>query len=593
VPILRTIAAPEIAGARGGSLLDAMRRMRLALVLAAACATSPGTGELAASVVTTHDIHVHATGSIYPQTTTIDPGDQVRFIFDTWRDSVIPAIGTGPNPYPAICDQPKGWVDSDPNNFAGPMPHNVSGLFALNPGAGDLGLVEMTSVGNPCGGAEVRGHVGDRWLCASEASGAVLEETWADPDLVGVHLRFDWSDLNPADGQYTLDALLAEIDRAVANGKLFNLAIAAGKRGTPDWIFDTDVDLVARPNGGGGVPRVRVEDRGGGGGPGCGSEMDLGDPGNANYQARYTTMLAHVASTLKSNAARYRALAYIKVSGANLFTGENRLPKRCDLGCVCNTQRWSEAGYRPAGLRSFYEAVETSLAYWFPGKTMSYGLIQDGFPRVDDGGGYEDANGAYIDGNGAAVPNTLDIGAFEQTQDVIDHGQSEWGMSFAVQHNGLQPRPPACINLGDPGCPNKWVVIEGNEGQPIGFQTQNIQEIGDNALLESALDNGYANSNATFIEIYEERSWEARIEGTLDPSNPASHTVGWWANQFHGRRLGIPPVLVPLVPIAFTHTPQRYPFGPAGDQTLYFIHGAKCASHANGWGKIVIRPQAP
>jgi hypothetical protein len=560
-----------------------MQRMRLApLLAAAACTSSPDTGGTAASIVTTHDIHVHANGVIAPQTTTIDPGDQVRFIFDTVRDSVIPALGTGPDPYPAICDQPKGWVDSDPNNFAGPMPTNVSGIFALSPNAGDPGLVEVTSVNNPCGDDEDRGHVGDRWLCASGVTGAAMEETWADPDLVGVYIRINWVELNPAEGEYTLDGLLAEIDRAVAHGKLYSISIEAGNDGTPDWIFDT-----------GGVPRVHLQDRASGDATGCGTEMDLGDPGDTAYQTHYTTMLAHVASTLKSNAARYRALAYVKLSGANLFTGENRLPKRCDLGCVCNTQRWSDAGYRPDGLRLFYESQEANVAYWFPGKTMSYQLIQDGFPRIDDGGGYEDASGMYVDGNGAAAPNALDIGPFEQTQDVIDHGQDIWGMSFAVQHNGLQPKTPLCVNIGDPTCPNKWVVIEGNEGQPIGFQTQNIHEIDDNVLLEFALDNGYSNSTATFIEIYEERSWEARIEGKLDPANAASHTIGWWANRFHGRRLGIPPVLVPFVPIAFTHTPARYPYGPAGDQTLYFIHGAKCAATASAWGKIVIHDPGP
>jgi hypothetical protein len=554
-----------------------MRKLCLFAVMG--CATSADTGSTEQPIVTVHDIYVHANGSISPTTTTMDPGDQVRFIFDTWRDSVIPAIGTGPNPYPAICGQPKGWVDSDPNNFAGPMPHNVSGIFALNPNAGEPGLVEITSTNNPCGMAEVRGHVGNKWVCASGTRGAAMDATWADPNLVGVYLRLNWRDLNPSQGVYTLNGMLAEVDKAVANGKLYSISIEAGNGGTPLWIFST-----------GGVPQVDLEDKASNQTAGCGVSMPLGDPGNATYQMHYNTMLANVASALKSNAARYRALAYVKLSGANLFTGENRLPKRCDLGCVCNPQRWAAAGYRPSGLRSFYESQEANMVYWFPGKTMSYQLIQDGFPRVDDGGGYEDANGTYVDGNGAAAPNMLDIGPFEQTQNVIDHGQTEWGNSFAVQHNGLQPKPAACVNVGDPGCPNKWVVIEGNEGQPIGFQTQNIHDIDDNALLESALDNAYSNSTATFVEIYEERSWEARIEGTLDPSNPASHTVGWWTNQFHGRKLGIPPVLVPFVPIVYTHTPQRYPFGPAGDQTLYFIHGSKCATHVNGWAKIVIHP---
>lgn len=564
--------------------------MRILLLAGAAACAATDTSETAAPIVTTHNIYVYANGAIAPRTTTIDPGDQVRFILQDVRDSVIPA--DGPGTYPAICDTARPWFETDPNGFAGPMPHQMSGIFTLSPNAGEPSLVAMTSPSNPCGGAEVRGHVGDHWLCASGPVGASLDETWDDPHTMGAYLRLNWSDLNPADGVYTLDGLVAEVERAVAHGKLFSLSIEAGSEGTPDWIFDTSVVyvpvgfppvltrvLVPRANGGGGVPRVVLRDSASSGGPACGTQMDLGDPGRAEYQAHYISMLAAVASRLKSNAAWYRALAYVKVSGANLFTAESRLPKRCDPGCDCNPQIWSDAGYRPSGLQAFFGAVEANLAYWFPGKTMSYQLIQDGFPRIDEAGGYLDVNGAYVDRNGMAPPNAIDIGPHEQTDDAIAHGQTTWGDSFAVQHNGLQPTL----------LPNQWVIDAGANG-PTGFQTQNIQQIDDNALLESALGNALANSSATFVEIYEERGWEARLEGTLDPANPASRSLGWWANQFHARRLGVLPQNVPLVPIAFLHTPQRYPLGPAGDQTLYFIHGAKCASNSAGWGKIVIRP---
>jgi len=554
------------------------------------------------AAVTTHEIRVLADGTFSPQTTTISPNDSVRFIMHDVRDSVIPALGVEPNPYPAICAAPKGWVDPDPNNFAGPMPVNVSGIFTLNPNPGEPGLVQMIGANNPCGQAEVRGHVGNTWLCASGMPNATMDATWADPSLVGVFIRLNWGDVNPAEGHYKLDGLIAEVEKAVANGKLYSIGIEAGRAGTPDWIFDTDVVPIfsgfppqgqyvefPRAKGGGGVRRLKFQDFGSGQFTGdCGAEMYLGSPTDSMYEQHYATMLATIAATLKSNAAWYRALAYVKLSGANLFTAENRLPKRCEAGCICNTRVWSEAGYTPTGLRAFYEHQNAYMHYYFPGKTRSYALIQDGFPRVDDGGGYVDENGGYIDGNGAAVPNSQ-IGPYKQTQDIIDESQA-WGTSFAVQHNGLQPRPADCSNPDNAGCPNKWVVEEGAQGQPIGFQTQNIHDIDDNVLLESALDNAYANSTATFVEIYEERSWEARIEGVLQPGSVPTHTLAWWGDRFHARRLGIPQALLPFVQISFTHTPQRSPFGPAGDQTLYFIHGSKCGTDPGTWGKIVIRP---
>ena len=89
--------------------------------------------------------------------------------------------------------------------------------------------------------------------------------------------------------------------------------------------------------------------------------MTLGNPTEIAYQNRYFDLLRKVAAHIKSRADWYRALAYIKPSGANLFTHENRLPKRCTPGCICNTQLFAQHGYTPAGLYAFYQA-QTALA---------------------------------------------------------------------------------------------------------------------------------------------------------------------------------------------------------------------------------------
>ena len=48
------------------------------------------------AAVTTHEIRVLADGTFSRQTTTIFPGDSVRFIMHDVRDSVIPALGVEP-----------------------------------------------------------------------------------------------------------------------------------------------------------------------------------------------------------------------------------------------------------------------------------------------------------------------------------------------------------------------------------------------------------------------------------------------------------------------------------------------------------------
>ena len=128
----------------------------------------------------------------------------------------------------------------------------------------------------------------------------------------------------------------------------------------------------------------------------------------------YLDMLSHVASVLKQNSARWRSLAYVKLSGANSRSAENRLPNGCKAGpgCICNNQRWAEAGYTPDGLYTFYREQMARIARDFPGKSMSYPLIQDGFPRVNNDGCYLNETNAKICPPGV---NTPMVGPFAQT----------------------------------------------------------------------------------------------------------------------------------------------------------------------------------
>jgi hypothetical protein len=188
----------------------------------------------------------------------------------------------------------------------GPMP--PSNAFAVSKGAECRPKTVLKAISDAdgshlCEGAGLRGET--------------MESTWTSPNVTGVFLRLLWRDVNPAPGVYDWSNLEHEVDQAIRNGKMYTVSIGAGAKGTPEWIFD-DV--------GGRVPKLELED-----GPDdrCGAPFNLGNPTNAEYEAAYFAVLVKLAEFIKARNGRYRALAYVKPSGANLHTLENRLPNRC------------------------------------------------------------------------------------------------------------------------------------------------------------------------------------------------------------------------------------------------------------------------
>ena len=120
----------------------------------------------------------------------------------------------------------------------------VSGIFALGPN--EPGFVQKLStetctcetLDEPC--VPLQGQLAG-WnsykLCPKE--GAILgtlDTTWTNPDITGVIIRINWSDIqidNQGVIEFRWDDLDREMNKAVANGKLFTLDVRAGKGGTP------------------------------------------------------------------------------------------------------------------------------------------------------------------------------------------------------------------------------------------------------------------------------------------------------------------------------------------------------------------------
>src|ERR1051325_6135475 len=418
----------------------------------------------------TQTVKVNADGSFSPAVVTIAAGDTVQWTLSGAGDSIIPINWDGKSA--GFCSAVRPYSAGDPNEFTGPMPVAASGIFTLSPL--DFSYVVEPAKNLCSAGTLPAATVGGEMLCRrSTPIGATLDTTWQDPALTGVFIRLLWNQVQTApgtaDASFDFTLLDREINKAVKNGKLYSLGIKAGDDGTPSWLFAN------------GVTPLQLQDSGSDDTAACGSRMPLGNPTGVAYQNRYFDLLRKVAAHVKSRADWYRALAYIKPSGANLFSHENRLPKRCEAGCVCNTQVFAEHGYTPTGLYAFYQAQTSLLASEFPGKTMNYALIQEGFPRVSNSGAYEKSDGTS---SGGALP-----GGTDQTQGISEGGRATHGLAFSVAHNGLMTKKTDnCLtNINGVGCPNKFVLQEGLEGQVTGWQTTNAEKVSTPQDTDSAL----------------------------------------------------------------------------------------------------------
>jgi len=258
-------------------------------------------------------------------------------------------------------------------------------------------------------------------------------------------------------------------------------------------------------------------------------------------------------------------------------------------------------GYTEAAAQSFMNEVENTL-YTALGrrKTMHFMLIQDGFPKVFDATHYEMESGAVWPNLGYFYP---DGGARydQQTVDALDRGQAgnfrtpdggapldggdpdapalfspmhaglglipvdpitqlnlcpnplansivNGKLEAAVAAPGVMPTNRAAYAINSGGCPNRWAVSEGYQGQLIGFQTKNTGDVATADDLSASLWNGTLNSNMVFLEAYEVVLWKARARGGAPLSTVASgyadttdrqKNLGQWAAELHRRRRSI------------------------------------------------------
>jgi plastocyanin len=462
------------------------------LLATSACAPSP-----AASITVNPD------GTFTPNQVAIQAGESVQWTNLSRTDAIVqiadPSLFPNSDPCGVLDDELDHVFDgNDPNEFTGPRREAVSGIFALS--QNEAGFVQRPSTETcacetarePCTPRQVNSLDGNSYkLCPGEgAPFEVLDATWSNPDLTGVILRLNWSDIQVVDDltgeiEFHWDDLDREMNRAVESGKLFTLDVRAGKGGTPDWIFDT----YEGPAGPGPVSPLGFKDWGSERAPpgnDCGFTMVLGSPVDPSYRELYTAMLDALAAHVASDSRWFQALAHVKLSGANFISSEARLPNRCYDGdgdgvldiitdprgqtdrCLCNSRTWAQAEpeYTPAGLYEYYRVVgNTVFNAFFQRKSLGYQLIQAGFPRVESATNFEGDALQDQNGNDLLSPPGVasdDINGFIQTETVLQEGREGRFVDptgattdpvaarlFVPQHSGLGRLPE---DDGRPGC---------------------------------------------------------------------------------------------------------------------------------------------
>lgn len=369
---------------------------------------------------------------------------------------------------------------SAPPVVIGPTDY-VGGIFALGPAEGDTGYVHQS--------------------------------LWEDPAISGAFIRLPWDEVQTGPGTNVWDLdfsrLDHELDAAVAHGKHVSIAFSAGKDGTPEWLFtQAGVQGYDFQDGGSQLEEGK-----------CGAKMKLGNPTDPAYQEAYFDLIQKVGEHVRTRQDWFDAVAYVKISGANLYTFEFRLPNRCEPGCVCNSQVWSEAGYTPEGIYDFFTK---QMAVWqaaLPGKPMVYALIQDGLPDSNAQSDYELQNGQSSGGEL--------IRSVEQVNEIIRRASQEYGALFVVSHNGLGPDHE----------PNRWVTRAGKAGQPTLFQTTNLTKVQNTTDLQGTLENLWNNTDAHYLEVYQPILLEAQAQdGRLVPDTEAEvNTLIEWSEQLQSR----------------------------------------------------------
>ncbi len=109
-----------------------------------------------------HTVLVNTDGTFSPQRLFIQNGDTVVWRFSERTDCIIPVDSTGTGNW---TQNWKPYRPEEPNEFTGPMPQAVSGIFTLGPDGRGFAIDSLGSSNPQCDPDSSAVQVGNQYLC--------------------------------------------------------------------------------------------------------------------------------------------------------------------------------------------------------------------------------------------------------------------------------------------------------------------------------------------------------------------------------------------------------------------------------------------
>jgi hypothetical protein len=244
-------------------------------------------------------------------------------------------------------------------------------------------------------------------------SGRVDPGVAANPNVTGVLLRYNWQDVEGADGVFDWSTIDNEVGLAAAAGKQASISVVAGFQ-SPSFVYAA-----------GARPFSFMWDRGSFGPTAC-TLVQMPVPWDPVFQAKWAGFVAAFGAHYNSNP----TVAHVVLTGFNSKTPELYLPTSVNAPINVNGQKctslndianWQAAGYTRTKAEAAWNAIAAEFHTAFPDKPFAASMSPTDFPPLDQSG------------------NLLPKGVEDDqaNSDVIANAVALYGQQFVLQNDGL------------------------------------------------------------------------------------------------------------------------------------------------------------
>jgi hypothetical protein len=324
-------------------------------------------------------------------------------------------------------------------------------------------------------------------------SNPLFQQQMMLPYVDGFFVSRSWRQVEPTEGVYAWDSLIADLQAIGAAGKKATVAIGGGAS-APPWVCGTAsldggpapqcLNLIIRPTTFGGASS-------------CNDQL-LPVPWDPAYEARFDAMIQSLAGTLAAHSELTGVVVDVKITGINDTDEETILPGNrarqvaCDAGAAC-----------VAGVCDETDALGALEDAGYSDATAAQALIHYGrvfhaaFPALPVGSQVS-----------ASIPAVDSVNmAFNMVTSLVDAAPAVRPLS--VQDQGLAAfsgTDPGTLYAFDAGLPVGYQMLFYVSGDASCVMGRNPDggnlTVCDETVLLDAIDNGIYTGHAQWLEIY-------------------------------------------------------------------------------------------